>query len=118
MSPEYTAVPAAPDETEPPGFFMDYKNGICMTYTFREMKREVCRGCMRVILIALVAGAYVALWQFCDFCILGVAVASCAASCVGCGFMTFNCIAGVMASLLKGFRLGSELANVEIHWKF
>jgi hypothetical protein len=118
---EYAAIPAddstVPDKSKEPGFFIDRDSGTFMTYKYREVKRDCCRGVMRVTAILIVAGAYVAAWSYCDICVLGVAVGSCAASCVGCGFLSFNCFAGILASLIKGFRIGSEVASLDIHWK-
>jgi hypothetical protein len=104
-----------PNEEE--GFFIDRANGVFMTFKYRELKRNVCRSFMRFLLILAVAVIYIAMWSLCDICVLGIAVGSCMCSCMGCGFMSFNCFAGILASLIKGFRIGSELAAIDVHWK-
>ena len=99
------------------GFFIDRANGVFLTFKYRELKRNVCRSFMRFLLILAVAVIYIAMWSLCDICVLGIAVGSCMCSCMGCGFMSFNCFAGIFASLIKGFRIGSEIAAVDVHWK-
>jgi hypothetical protein len=99
------------------GFFIDRANGVFMTFKYRELKRNVCRSFMRMLLILAVSVIYIALWSLCDICVLSIAVGSCMCSCMGCGFMSFNCFAGILASLIKGFRIGSELAAIDVHWK-
>jgi hypothetical protein len=61
--------------------------------------------------------AYYSAWGICDRCILIATAASCGGSCIGMTFLNPSCFAGVLASLLRGFRIGSELAHVDIQWK-
>jgi hypothetical protein len=98
------------------GVFMDLSNGICMTFKYREVKRDFYRLCMRILLIVGVAALYVLFWPFCDTCILGVTVGSCATTCMGFGVLTSNCIAGIAATMYKGVRIGTEWASVDFHF--
>ena len=110
-----TSVPTAIERK--PNFWFDRHHGIFLTYQVAELKRDAVRAWMRIALTVGVLFLYLGLWHYCEVCILGVTVVSCAASCTLCNFLSFNCVAGVLASLWKGFRIGTELANVEIHWK-
>jgi hypothetical protein len=99
------------------GFLFDHKHGIFFTYKWAEVKRDMCRAWIRIGVILLIASLYIGMWSWCDVCILGLTAASCLGTCTICSFLSFNCIAGVLASLYKGFRIGSEWATLDIHWK-
>lgn len=60
---------------------------------------------------------YFILWNMSDIGILLVAIGSCAGSFTCLPFLSVSCYAGIVASLLRGFTLGSEIATIDIHWK-
>lgn len=99
------------------GYFFDPANGIYFTYTKREVKVAACRMMMRTVLILSSFALYFLLWGVCDVCILAVAAASCGSICLGMTYMTPSCVAGALAALFRGFRIGNQIAAVEIHWK-
>lgn len=72
---------------------------------------------MSIILIVACFLAYYSAWGLCDTCILIATGASCGGVCVGMTFLSPSCYAGVLACLLRGFRIGNEIANVNVHWK-
>lgn len=76
-----------------------------------------CRMLMRTVLILSTFALYFLLWGVCDFGILCVAAASCGSVCLGMTYMSASCVAGIFVSLLRGFRIGNQIAAVEIHWK-
>ena len=99
------------------GFFFDHENGVYFTYEKREIKIAACRMVMKTLLLLSAFALYFLLWGVCDICILLVAAASCGGVCIGMDFLSTSCVAGVLAALFRGFRLGNEIAAVEIHWK-
>lgn len=90
---------------------------LCFFAYAQEVKIRACRVIMKFLLIIGCFLAYYIAWGFCDRCILIVTVASCGGTWVGMGFLGPSCYAGILASLLRGFRLGSEMAHVDIQWK-
>lgn len=83
----------------------------------QEIKINACRVVMKVLIIVGLFLTYYLSWGFCDYCILITTLGSCAGSCSGMTFLFPSCWAGILASLLRGFRLGNELATVNVHWK-
>jgi hypothetical protein len=72
---------------------------------------------MKCLLILAIFLTYYMAWGWCDYCILITAGASCGGACAGMTFLVPSCWGGVLASLLRGFRIGNEIASVNIHWK-
>lgn len=82
----------------------------------REWKIMACRACIKVALMLLVVLVYAATWNVCDLCIMYVAAASCGVTILGGSFMFSPCWIGILATFLKGFRIGSTLAHVDVKW--
>ena len=97
--------------------FFSYEEGVYMTYTSQEIKINVCRVVMKFLIIVGLFLTYYMAWGFCDYCILAATGASCGCACSGATWLFPSCWAGILASLLRGFRLGNEIATVNIHWK-
>lgn len=97
--------------------FFSNKDGVYFTFTAQEIKIQMCRVLMQALLVALCFTTYYIAWGVCDTCILIITAASCGGACSGLGFLTPSCWAGILASLLRGFRVGNELAHVDVHWK-
>lgn len=106
-----------PGVVETPGAFWDSKHGVYFTYTKRDIKAAMCRALMKVLFMAGVFASLFLLWGVCDLCIMLVAVGSCALTCLGFPFLGPSCVLGALVCLLRGFRFGSELASVDVHWK-
>ena len=83
----------------------------------QEIQLKFWRSVLKVFSLITLFFLYYEFWGVCDRCILIVAGASCGGACIGMGFLNVSCLAGVLASLLRGFRLGNEIAHVDIHWK-
>lgn len=83
----------------------------------QEIKIRACRVILQGILVASFFLVYYLTFGLCDYCILAAAAGSCVGTCAGMTFLGPSCWAGVLACLLRGFRLGNEIASVDIHWK-
>lgn len=97
--------------------FFSHKEGVYFTFSTQEIRIRACRAIMKLLLVCVLFLIYYSLWGVCDYCILIATASSCLGGFVGMGFLTPSCWAGIIASLLRGFRLGSELAHVDVHWK-
>ena len=75
-----------------------------------------CRACIKLMLIGLVFLMYMALWNVCDLCIMYVTAASCGVTLLGGSFLFSSCWIGILATFLKGFRVGSTDAHVDVKW--
>ncbi len=71
---------------------------------------------MKLMLMGLMVLTYLALWNVCDFCIMYATAASCGITLLGGSFMFSPCWIGIIATLLKGFRIGSTDAHVDVKW--
>ena len=83
---------------------------------FREWKIMACRACIKVMLMFFVILMYAAMWNICDLCIMYTMVAACGVTLLGGGFMFSSCWIGILATFLKGFRIGSTTAHVDVKW--
>jgi hypothetical protein len=110
----WEADPGAPARRS---FFFSYEEGVYLTFTSQEIKIRACRTVMQIVLIVAFFATYYLTWGICDYCILVAAGASCGGVCAGMTFLSPSCWAGVLACLLRGFRIGNEIASVEVHWK-
>ena len=99
------------------GVFLDFSNGVYMTYTPRDVKVAIIRTIMRFLMIIGIFIAYYMLFGVSDVLVLALTIGSCAGVCAGAGFLGPSCGAGLLACLLRGYTLGSEIAQVKIHWK-
>jgi hypothetical protein len=95
----------------------DWKEGVIMTYPIKDIKKSMCRGCMKITVLIFLLGLFYIAWGLCDICVLALTVGSCAASCLGASWLTVSCLGGVGATLLRGIRIGSQLASVDLHLK-
>jgi hypothetical protein len=75
-----------------------------------------CRACIKIIMIAFIMLVYLALWNVCDLCIMYAAAGSCGITLLGGSFMFSSCWIGILATFIKGFRIGSTLAHVDVKW--
>lgn len=121
-----STMPSAPPANPPSGYsqnperkavFWCHKEGVYFTFTKQEIKIKMCRVFLQILMVCLFFLAYFIFWEVCDLCIFLVAAASCGGSCIGLTFLSPSCWAGIFASLLRGFRIGSEIAHVDVHWK-
>lgn len=99
------------------GVLLDTTNGVFLTYTARDVKVAVIRALMRFLLIIGIFIGYYIMFGVSDALVLGLTIGSCAGMCSGIGFLGPSCGAGLLACMLRGFTIGSELAQVRIHWK-
>ena len=77
----------------------------------------MCRVIVSLFLLITFFLVYYLSFGLCDTCILLATVGSCVGKCVGMNFLGVSCWAGILASILRGFRLGNEIASVEVKWK-
>lgn len=94
------------------------KEGVYFTFTTTEIKIRACRTAVSAGMLVMLFLAYYLSFGFCDVCILFTTLASCAGKCVGLEFLNVSCWAGVLASVLRGFRIGSEIATIDVKMKF
>lgn len=99
------------------GYFWDTDNGIYFTYTKYEMKQALCRAAIKFVVLMTVFLVFYMSWDLCDYCILFTALGSCGGSFAGLRFLSVPCWSGVVACLLRGFTIGNEVAQVQVHWK-
>jgi hypothetical protein len=100
-----------------PSYFFDHSEGIYFTFTAQQLKISACRAVLKICMLAVVFVLYYLFWNVCDSCVLVTAVISCAASCVtGMDFTRISCAGGATAVLLKGIRVGSKIAHIDIKY--
>lgn len=93
-------------------------DGVYFTYEYQDIKIGVCRAMLRTLLICIVFLLYFLLWGLSDVLILIIVGSSCGASCLGVPFLAPSCLAGFLVILLRGIRIGSSIAHVDVQWKF
>lgn len=98
-------------------YFWSYDEGIYFSYTTRELKIGFCRVVVQTVVIVFIFLVYFLSWGVCDICILLATIGSCAGSCVRIDWLAPSCWAGFLASLLRGYRIGSEIAHIDVQWK-
>lgn len=114
------AQPEAGTESKPAqkrALFWSSEQGIYFTFTSQELKLGFCRAVVRTTVIILIFLIYFLAWDVCDICILLTAIGSCAATCLRIDWLGPSCWAGFFASILRGYRVGSEIAHVDVQWK-
>lgn len=104
-------------ENQPGGFFLDTNQGVYFTYRVHDIKIAMVRAVMRVVVLLTIFLLYFVFWGTSDVAILGLTLGSCAGTFIGLDFLLIPCWAGVIASLLRGFTLGSQIATIDVHWK-
>lgn len=92
--------------------------GVYFTFTSTELKIRACRTIVAATMLVTFFLVYYLSFGLCDVCILIATLGSCAGKCVGLDFLHVSCWAGVLASVLRGFRVGSEIATVDVKLKF
>ena len=75
-----------------------------------------CRALIKVMMMFFVVLMYMALWNVCDLCIMYTMAAACGVTLLGGSFMFSTCWIGILATFMKGFRIGSTTAHVDIKW--
>lgn len=91
--------------------------GVYFTYTTQQIRIAMCRAVIQTVVVIGIFLAYFLLWDFWDAGIFMVAAGSCGASCLGIAWLTPSCFAGAVASIIKGVRLGSQIAHVDVQWR-
>lgn len=125
------------------GYFWDHYHGIYFTYTTYQMKQAMCRlvihvflakkdivsryllllslfahrALLKFLLLSIIFLVFYLAWEVCDYCIFFTALGSCGGSFAGLKFLSVPCWAGVVSCLLRGFTIGNEIAQVQVHWK-
>ena len=97
--------------------FWSSSDHVYFTYTTQELKLNLCRAMIHTCIIVLIFLIYFLAWGVCDTCILLATIGSCAASCLRIDWLGPSCWAGFLASLLRGYRIGSEIAHIDVNWK-
>lgn len=82
----------------------------------REWKVMACRALLKIASILLVILTYLAMWNVCDLCIMYTMFAACGVTLLGGSFLFSSCWIGILATFLKGFRIGSTDAHVDVKW--
>lgn len=110
-------LPQAIHSGKTPSYFFDHSEGIYFTFTAQQLKISACRAVLKICMLVVVFVLYYLFWNVCDSCVLVTAVISCAASCVtGMDFTRISCAGGAAAVLLKGIRVGSKIAHIDIKY--
>ena len=75
-----------------------------------------CRAVLKVFSMVLIVLLYLAMWNVCDLCIMYTTFVACGVTLLGGSFMFSPCWIGILATFLKGFRIGSTDAHVDVKW--
>ena len=113
----FPAASEVKQDTPRKAYFWSYDEGIYFTFTKRELKVGLCRAATQTAVIVFIFLVYFLAWGVCDLCILLATIGSCAGSCVRIDWLAPSCWAGFLASLLRGYRIGSEIAHIDVQWK-
>ena len=98
-------------------YFWSPSEGIYFTYTTQEIKISMCRALVQTLVVVFFFLVYFLAWGVCDLCILLATIGSCAGSCARIDWLAPSCWAGFLASLLRGYRIGSSIAHVDVKWQ-
>ena len=75
-----------------------------------------CRALLKIMSILVIILIYLAMWTACDLCIMYTMFAACGVTLLGGNFLFSSCWIGILATFLKGFRIGSTDAHVDVKW--
>jgi hypothetical protein len=92
------------------------ENDMYFSLTSQEIRINLFRACVKVVLIFVFFALYYLLWNWYAMITFIIAIASCTLSCLGMPFLCPSCYAGLLVSLLHGIRIGNELIHVDIKW--
>lgn len=102
-------------EDDPNGpVFWDHSKGLYFTYTTRQVRIALIRRLMQLLVVGGIFCAYFFLWDASPLLTFAVACGSCGATCAGLTWLTPSCLAGFVATIIKGVRLGFGIGHIDI----